>query len=102
MTLSSQQIRALRAEAHRIKLKPVVMLGQHGLSENVMNELEQAIAHHELIKVKVPALDKAQKLELIQSMCEQLQANLIQNIGHVAVLFRQNPKSQVYNKILKG
>lgn len=102
MTLSSQQIRALRAEAHRIKLKPVVMIGQHGLSENVMNELEQSIAHHELIKIKIPALDKPQKMELIQDICLQLQADLVQNIGHVAVLFRQNPKSQVFNKILKA
>ena len=94
MALSNLQIRNLRAESHRLKLKPVVMIGQHGLSESVMNELESSIQHHELIKVRIPALEKTDKKTLIQSMCEQLEAEEIQNIGHVVVLFRQNPKSK--------
>lgn len=102
MSLSSQQIRALRAESHRLKLKPVVMIGQHGLSENVMNELEQAINYHELIKVRVPALEKSDKKELIESICEALQAESVQTIGHVTVLFRQNPKTKKFAKILRS
>ena len=102
MSLSSQQIRALRAESNRLKLKPVVMIGQHGLSENVMNELEQALAHHELIKVRVPALEKSEKKELIKSICEKLQAESVQTIGHVTVLFRQNPKIKRFAKILRS
>jgi len=102
MSLSSQQVRALRAETHRLKLKPVVMIGQHGLSENVMMELEQALAHHELIKIRIPAADKSEKSELIDTLCEQLKADLIQQIGHVVVLFRKNPKSVKFLKFLKG
>lgn len=100
MPLSSKQIRSLRAESHRLRLKPVVMIGHHGLSENVQNELEQALAHHELIKIRIPALEKTDKNELIDSICESLQANIIQTIGHVLVLFRLNPKSQKFNKLL--
>lgn len=102
MSLSSKQVRALRAESHRLKLKPVVMIGQNGLSENVQNELEQALAHHELIKIRVPALDKTDKSELIETISSQLNAYVIQTIGHVLVLFRKNPKSQKYLKLLKN
>ena len=94
MALSNQQIRTLRAESHRLKLKPVVMIGQHGLSESVINELESTISHHELIKVRIPALEKSDKKALISSLCKQLNAEEIQNIGHVVVIFRQNPKSK--------
>lgn len=78
------------------------MIGQHGLSENVMMELEQALAHHELIKIRIPAADKSEKSELIDTLCEQLKADLIQQIGHVVVLFRKNPKSVKFLKFLKG
>ncbi len=102
MPLTSQQVRALRAEAHRLKLKPVVMIGQHGLSENVLNELESTIDHHELIKVKIPGGDKTEKSALIESLCSQLKAELIQSIGNVVVLFRKNPESTRYLKFVKN
>lgn len=100
MSLSSKQIRALRAETHRLKLKPVVMIGQNGLSENVQNELELALAHHELIKIRIPALEKTDKNELISTISKLTNANVIQTIGHVLVLFRKNPKSQKFTKLL--
>ena len=102
MPLSSQQVRALRAEAHRLKLKPVVMIGQHGLSESVLNELESTIDHHELIKIKIPAGDKADKNELVDQICEKLKAERIQSIGNVVVLFRKHPKSTKYLKFVKS
>ena len=102
MPLSSQQVRALRAEAHRLKLKPVVMIGQHGLSESVLNELESTIDHHELIKIKIPAGDKADKNELVDQICEKLKAERIQSIGNVVVLFRKHPKSTKYLKFIKS
>ena len=102
MPLSPQQIRALRAEAHRLKLKPVVMIGQHGLSEAVLKEVEIALDHHELVKLRVPAVDKAEKDALIGRLTEATGAELIQRIGHVLVLFRKNPKSTRFLKPLKG
>ncbi|MDJ0834465.1 MAG: ribosome assembly RNA-binding protein YhbY [Gammaproteobacteria bacterium] len=101
MPITSQQVRALRAESHRLQLKPVVMIGNNGLSENVMQELEQALSHHELIKIRVPALDKADKKELIATICERTDSQLIQTIGFVAVLFRANPEKQRFAKLLK-
>ena len=102
MSLSSQQVRVLRAEAHRLKLKPVVMLGQHGLSESVMIELEQTLAHHELIKIKVPAQDKTEKNSLNSTICKKLNADLVQSIGHISVIYRANPDIQKFKKILQS
>ena len=101
MPLTSQQVRALRAESHRLKLKPVVMIGNNGLSVNVLHELDQALSHHELIKIRIPALDKADKKELITTICQQTDAELIQTIGFVLVLFRANPEKQRFSKLLK-
>ncbi len=61
MSLNKAQIKRLRAESHRLKLKPVVMIGQNGLSDNLDNELAIAIAQHELIKIRFPEIGKAEK-----------------------------------------
>jgi RNA-binding protein len=102
MSLSNAQIRTLRSEAHRLMLKPVVMIGQNGLSENVVNELQQSLEHHELIKVRVPAADKSEKSALIEAICQQLQADLIQSIGHIIVIYKSNPKIDRFKKLLTG
>lgn len=101
MSLSSKQIRELRSESHRLNLKPVVMIGQNGLSENVINECQQALQHHELIKIRIPALDdKAEKKDFINQICQITDATLIQSIGHVIVIYRQNPKVDRFRKCL--
>jgi RNA-binding protein len=102
MSLSNAQIRILRSEAHRLMLKPVVMIGQNGLSENVVIELQQALEHHELIKVRVPATDKQEKSAMIEAICQQLQADLIQSIGHVVVIYKSNPKIGRFKRLLAG
>ena len=77
------------------------MIGQQGLTDNVMQELELTLAHHELIKVKIPALEKSEKGKFINSICAPLKAELVQMIGHVMVLFRENPEKKRYAKIIK-
>ena len=91
MTLSNPQRKALKAQAHA--LKPVVRLGQQGLTENVLQEIHQALTHHELIKIKVTAEDRAARQQLIEQITEETQAETIQTIGHVAVLFKRNKKN---------
>ncbi len=100
MPLSNAQIRTLRSEAHRLMLKPVVMIGQNGLSENVVIELQQALEHHELIKVRIPAAEKNEKSAMIEAICQQQQADLIQSIGHVVVIYKLNPKIGRFKKLL--
>lgn len=65
------------------------MVAAKGLSENVINELETALNHHELIKVKIRA-EREERKALIEEMVNLTQANLIQTIGQTACLFRRN------------
>jgi len=77
------------------------MIGQKGLSENVQNEINTALGYHELIKIRVPSLDKVSKLSLIDSICDHHQANLVHAIGHVMVIYRRNGKIDRFGKMLK-
>lgn len=90
LKLTNSQIRYLRGLAHA--LKPVVMIGQHGLRDSVLEELGIALDHHELIKMKVSVGDRDERDVLIEKVLEQSGAELVQRIGNMAVLFRRNPK----------
>lgn len=101
MNLNKASIKQLRAEAHRLKLKPVVMIGQNGLSDNVHMEIDNALSHHELIKIRVPGLESGDKKLMIESIAQKHEASIIQTIGHVAVLYRRNKESDRYAKFIK-
>ncbi len=95
MPLKANQMRHLRSLAHN--LKPVVLLGQHGLTEPVMTEIELALEHHELIKIRVPGMERDDKRDVIEVICERTGADLVQAIGHMAVLFRKRAKDSQIN-----
>ena len=78
----------LRAEAHT--LKPVVMIGQSGLTTSVLAELDQALNIHELLKVRIRAERDERKL-ITEKICADSGAELIQSIGQIAVIYRLNP-----------
>ena len=86
MTLSEKQLRFLRGKAHA--LKPLVMLGQKGLTDNVVAETVQALKDHELIKVRVRAADRPQREALLAQLVSRSSCSLVTRIGHVAVLYR--------------
>ena len=90
MPLTDNQRRHLRGLAHH--LKPVVLMGQAGLKDSVLVEIDGALAHHELVKVKVAGDDREERAEIIGAIVQRTGADLVQTIGHVAVLFRRNPK----------
>jgi len=90
MSLLETQKRQLRKLGHN--LKPVVMIGSNGLTDGVCNEAELSIDHHELIKVKVNASDRDERDEIIKTLCQRTSAELVQRVGHIALLFRRNPK----------
>lgn len=92
MPLSQKQKRHLKQLAH--DKKPVVIVGSAGLTENVLNEIDSSIAHHELIKVKLNVSDREAKQEMAQQIAETLGAELIQTIGHIAIYYRaaENPR----------
>ena len=100
MGLSSAQIKRLRAEGHRLKLKPVVTIGQKGLSDALHAEIESALAHHELLKMRIPGLTKSEKRALAEQICTQHGANRVEAIGNVIVIYRCNPDSNRFARLL--
>ncbi len=82
--------KAFRGVAHH--LDPVVSVSDRGLSDGIIAETERALTDHELIKIKVDALQKADRLAITEMLAEQTQATVIQNIGKVAVLYRKNQR----------
>ena len=83
--------KAFRGVAHH--LDSVVSVSDRGLSDGIIAETERALTDHELIKVKVDALQKADRLAITEMLAEQTQATVIQNIGKVAVLYRKNQRA---------
>jgi RNA-binding protein len=90
MTLSARQTRHLRGLGHH--LKPVVRVGQHGLSNAVLTEIDVALDAHELIKVKIAA-ERDERARLAAEICNHTGARLIHSIGQMIVLFRRNTKN---------
>lgn len=93
MSLSKNQLKFLRALCH--ELNPVIRLGQKGLTAEVLNELEIALNHHELVKIKLGVDDKAERKELIDAICEKSASLKIQTIGKTLSVFRKNTKEAV-------
>lgn len=91
--LSNNQKKFLKGIAHG--LNPVVMIGANGLSENLMTELENALAHHELLKIKIATADRSMRKEMTESILEKTDAFLVQDIGKTIVIFRQNEDSEL-------
>ncbi len=92
MALSETQKKHLRGLGHA--LKPVIRIGDAGLSDGVMTELESTLAHHELIKVGVRVGDRELRDRLIEKLCSTSGAELVQRIGNVALLYRENPEQR--------
>lgn len=92
MKLSNTQRRYLRGLAH--PLKPVVTIGGKGLSDAVMAEIETALEHHELLKLKLPAVERAERQQMLDEICAVGKAVCVQSIGRVGVIYRpaKNPK----------
>ncbi|MBK1701876.1 ribosome assembly RNA-binding protein YhbY [Thiococcus pfennigii] len=90
--ITERQRRWLKRQVHH--LKPVVIVGQHGLSDAVLNEIGLALEHHELIKVKIAAGDRDERDALAAEIAERTAGALIDRIGHTAAFFRANPKKR--------
>ena len=89
MTLKESQKKFLRGLGHQ--LKPTITVGKKGLTETLMTEYDSTLAHHELIKAKVRAGDRGARDGIIRELCSKGSAELIQRIGNVALLYRENP-----------
>jgi len=92
MPLSAQQTRYLRGLTHH--LQPVVTVADKGLSENVMAEIESALKHHELVKIRLRA-ERGLRQQWIGEIAKRCAAERVHTIGHVTSFYRHNPKKPV-------
>ncbi len=90
MTLSNAEKKNFRAIGH--KLRPIVMIADKGLTENIEKEINRALNDHELIKIKIAVGERADKKLLEEAICQQLRAECVQSIGNVLLLYRPAKK----------
>lgn len=91
--LTPEQRRFLKAKAHG--LRPVVLLGEAGLTEAVLAEIFTHLRAHELVKVKVAGKDRATRETIFATICERLDAAQVEHIGKMLVLYRPAEKPRL-------
>jgi RNA-binding protein len=89
MPLSDAQLKFLRRLGH--DRNPIVLVGQAGIGDNLVAELDRALADHELVKVRARVGDREQRDAIIAELADRTGAELVQRIGHVALYYRRNP-----------
>ena len=89
MELAENQRRFLRGRAHA--LKPIIQIGNNGLTDAVAKETARALQDHELIKVRAPGADRQARDAMLADLATRTGSTLVHRIGHVAVLYRANP-----------
>ena len=94
--MNSSEKKALRAKAHT--LKPIITVGQAGVSEPVMKEVEIALDFHELLKVRIRSSDREARKASIADICSQSGAELIQIIGQIGIIYRKKPQKSTGKK----
>jgi RNA-binding protein len=94
MSITQEQKKHFRTLGH--KLNPLVTVASKGLTENLQLEVDRALEDHELIKVKFSISDRELKKQLIRELCTVVEAQIIQEIGHIVLFYRPsleaNPK----------
>lgn len=86
MPLTPKQKSYLRSLAH--KLKPVVIVGNAGLTEAVINEIDLTLAHHELIKIKLGAGERLARDRMCEEICTKTNSDRVQTLGRIATIYR--------------
>ena len=91
--LSNTQIKFLKGMAH--DLKPVVMIGDKGLTPSVIGEITIALDAHELIKINIRADDREQKKKIIEKILNKTQAAKVQTIGGKLIIFKHSKDKKI-------
>ncbi|MBM9511316.1 ribosome assembly RNA-binding protein YhbY [Desulfogranum marinum] len=96
-TLNVRQRKALRGLGHH--LEPIVYVGKEGISATLIQAAKSALQAHELIKIKLGQNCPLPKKEAAEALAESTQADLVQLIGKMVLLFRPNPELPLEKKI---
>ncbi len=93
LSLTVAERLALKGQAHA--LKPVVMIGNAGLTESVMKEIADSLKRHELIKIRVLSDDRDARTAMLEQICTALNAAPVQRIGKILVVYQPNPEAHL-------
>ena len=93
MNITKTQQKFLRSKAHH--LKPVLWIGQNGLTDSVTAEIETALDHHELIKIKLRVGDRELRNKTVAEICQATHSTQVQSIGNIVSIYRRNDKQTV-------
>ena len=77
------------------KLNPVVMIGNNGLTPSVLQEIENSLNAHELIKIKVFGDDREARVAMLEEICEKTGATKVHHIGKQWVIYRQAETAKI-------
>lgn len=91
--LSNKQVRHLRKLAH--SLKPVVIIGDKGLTQAVIEEIDNTLNIHELIKVKVRAEEREERQAIVEQMIQKTASSKVQQVGHIVTIFKRNKEARI-------
>ncbi len=94
--MTSARKKQLKAQAH--SLKPIIIIGQSGLTESVLTEIDKTLDTHELIKIKIRA-ERGDRKQISQQIIDVSQAELIQSIGQIIAVYRKNPDKKIKRPI---
>lgn len=102
MTLNKQQIKYLKKEAHQ--LKSIYQIGKLGITKTFVEQIDQALERHELIKFNILQNSMEEISQATEEIAQELAAHVIQTIGHTAVLYRPSSKEkfQIISKQVKS
>jgi putative YhbY family RNA-binding protein len=86
LSLSVTQRLELKSRAHA--LRPIVIIGNAGLTPAVLGEIERSLKSHDLLKIRVMNDDREARAAMLQEICEQLNAGSVQHIGKILLVYR--------------
>lgn len=90
LAITSQQRSALRAAAHR--LRPVVLIGDQGLTDGVLKEIDRALSAHGLVKVRAGGQEREDREAMLQAICDTLSCAAVHHLGKILILYRPTPE----------
>jgi RNA-binding protein len=93
MALNDKQKRYLKGLAH--PLKPVVLIGNKGLTDTVVNEINNALEQHELIKVRVSGQERADRVVMLNEISAKTNSDLVMVIGHIGGYYRKAKEPKI-------
>ena len=92
LDITSQERSALRAAAH--PLRPVVLIGDRGLSESVLKEIDLNLNSHQLIKVRVADDDREARIAMLETICDTLSCALVHHLGKTLIIYRPDTAAE--------